>query len=91
MTVTPALVSACTTFVLAMHEQCSYMLYYTYTDIKECEIGTNNCSQQCIELPGGFECSCDDGYQLQLDNITCEGIYFNSLKHSNKTYTTCMF
>ena len=49
-------------------------LYCTYTDIKECEIGTNNCSQLCIELPGGFACSCYYGYQLQADdNITCGG------------------
>ena len=48
---------------------------YTYADIKECEIGTHNCSQLCIELPGGFKCSCYHGYQLQADdNITCEGI-----------------
>ena len=49
-------------------------LYCTYTDIKECEIGTDNCSQLCIELPGGFECSCHYGYQLQADTITCEGM-----------------
>ena len=44
------------------------------TDIKECEIGADNCSQQCIELPGGFQCGCYHGYQLQADEITCEGI-----------------
>ena len=50
------------------------MLYtYIYIDIKECEIGTHNCSQQCIELDGGFECSCYPGYWLQADKITCEG------------------
>ena len=50
------------------------LCYYTYTDIKECEIGTNNCSQVCIELPGAFECSCYYGYRLQADTTTCEGI-----------------
>ena len=46
-----------------------------HTDIKECDIGTHNCSQQCIELPGAFRCNCDYGYQLQEDRITCEGSY----------------
>ena len=68
-----------------------------HTDIKECDIGTHNCSQQCIELPGAFRCSCDYGYQLQEDEITCEGSYGIlyikcELKYSNKTYdTACMF
>ena len=47
---------------------------YIYTDIKECEIGTDNCSQQCRELRGGFECGCDTGYQLETDKISCKGI-----------------
>ena len=47
---------------------------YNCADIKECEIDADNCSQQCIELPGGFRCGCNHGYQLQADEITCEGI-----------------
>ena len=43
------------------------------TDIKECDIGPHNCSQQCNELPGAFNCSCYHGYQLQEDKVTCEG------------------
>ena len=52
------------------------MALYVCIDIKECDIGTHNCSQQCIELPGKFKCSCDPGYQLQEVKITCEGIIY---------------
>ena len=56
-------------------DNCSlHMLLHLRTDIKECEIGTHNCSQQCIELPGGFGCGCYHGYQLQADKVTCEGM-----------------
>ena len=50
-----------------------HMLLHICTDIKECVIGTHNCSQQCIELPGRFGCECYHGYQPQPDNIICEG------------------
>jgi len=48
-------------------------------DIRECHIGTHNCSQLCIELGGGYQCSCTDGYELQDDNTTCEGKYVKKL------------
>ena len=43
-------------------------------DIGECLIGTHNCSQVCVELDGGFECDCFDGYELNDDGVTCDGI-----------------
>ena len=42
-------------------------------DVGECLIGTHNCSQLCVELPGGFECNCSSGYKLQEDGVSCEG------------------
>ena len=44
------------------------------SDIGECLIGTHNCSQVCVELDGGFECACFDGYELNNDKVTCDGI-----------------
>jgi len=48
-------------------------IQYTYSDIGECLVGTHNCSQLCVELDGGFECDCSDGYELIDDEVTCEG------------------
>ncbi len=31
------------------------------------------CQQQCINVPGGYECGCMDGYNLQDNTITCAG------------------
>ena len=44
-----------------------------FIDIGECLIGSHNCSQECLELPGRFDCGCFPGYELQEDGVTCEG------------------
>ena len=43
-------------------------------DVGECLMGIHNCSQGCIERMGGFECECDDGYNLEDNGVSCEGI-----------------
>ncbi len=40
-------------------------------DIDECVVSNGGCSQNCINLEGGYECSCRQGFTLQLDNKTC--------------------
>ena len=47
------------------------------SDIGECLIGTHNCSQVCVELDGGYECHCFDGYKLSDDGVTCAGVANN--------------
>ncbi len=34
-------------------------------------MSNGGCSQNCINLEGGYECSCRQGFTLQLDNKTC--------------------
>ena len=54
---------------------------YVYTfisiisDIDECSNRTHNCSQVCINTAGGFNCECNTGYQLDFDNISCNGMH----------------
>ena len=51
-------------------------------DIDECEEGIDDCNKtgstpaKCINEEGGYTCSCDShrGYELSLNNQTCEGI-----------------
>ena len=45
------------------------------TDIDEGAEGISGCSQLCNNTVGSFECSCEDGYQLALDEKTCNGLY----------------
>ena len=52
------------------------------TDINECASpGDNNCSTNaaCTNTPGGFTCTCNQGYTG--DGVTCTGIFsfYNTL------------
>ena len=44
------------------------------TDIGECLRGNHNCSQLCVQLDEGFQCDCSNGYELEDDGVTCEGM-----------------
>ena len=45
-----------------------------YTDIHECDDDNGGCDQTCFDFPGGFNCSCEDGYvTLTEDERSCEG------------------
>ena len=53
------------------------MLYYctpcSITDNDECSNGESMCTGTCTNIPGGYECTCDMGYELADDGYTCEG------------------
>lgn len=40
-------------------------------DIDECQIA-GICDQMCVNYVGGFECDCEEGFELMLDNFSCE-------------------
>lgn len=47
----------------------------TCKDIDECQknLGLSDCGFRCKNTPGGFECTCPDGYKLKDDGKMCEG------------------
>ena len=45
------------------------------TDIDECSKNTDNCSQICTNTDGNFTCGCYNGYLLDTDGTTCNGMY----------------
>ena len=47
--------------------------YNVALDIMECMMDGHDCLQICVELEGSFTCSCYPGYELQEDEVTCEG------------------
>ena len=49
--------------------------HFVLTDINECvNRSTIDCTQQCINTPGSYECDCYDGYRAITANATqCEG------------------
>ena len=50
-----------------------YICFYSDTD--DCSDGTHHCSQICTNTNGSFACGCNIGYQLDFDNVTCNGMY----------------
>ena len=45
------------------------------SDTDECSNGTHNCSHICTNTNGSYMCGCNDGYYLDFDNVTCNGMY----------------
>ena len=41
-----------------------------YLDIDECNENTDNCSQNCSNTIGSYQCSCNDGYTLDSHQHT---------------------
>ena len=44
-----------------------------FTDINECAINNAGCSQVCNNTEGSYYCDCYPGYELGLNNHTCNG------------------
>ena len=42
-------------------------------DINECSLNSDGCDQLCTNTLGSFQCSCNSGYSLNVDGITCSG------------------
>ncbi len=43
-------------------------------DINECMERIDNCSQNCHNTIGSYNCSCEPGYELLADQWTCRDI-----------------
>ena len=65
--------------------------YISTTDIDECaNRSTIDCTQQCINTPGSYECDCYDGYRATTANATqCEGRGVDKIHSCDVTYA-CM-
>ena len=48
-------------------------LHYFLSDVDECMELNGGCHQICINTEGSFNCSCNEGFELQSDMITCQG------------------
>lgn len=51
---------------------------YMYTDvitidINECESKNGGCDDNCINTIGSFYCTCEDGYELNDNELSCDG------------------
>lgn len=53
-------------------------------DQNECLDGSMRCDQSCTNQLASYTCSCDDGYILQTDALSCKG---TSMTHPRKHLT----
>ena len=57
-------------------------------DLDECAMNVDGCQQNCINYPGGFNCTCFSGYRQRRTNVdSCEGdkiviLHYHSSKSS---------
>ena len=54
------------TLCLALH-------HFFTSDINECDLGIDLCTQTCLNTIGSYTCSCRSGYRLDRDGYTCNG------------------
>ena len=55
----------------------SYLnIFFISSDINECDPAKplSRCIQMCLNTPGGYTCSCENGFKLSKDGYDCEGI-----------------
>ena len=50
------------------------LLIFLLIDVDECSINLHNCAHVCSNIVGSFNCSCQNGFILQPDGRTCEGM-----------------
>ena len=50
-------------------------------DVNECTKSSDGCEQICTNTVGSFECSCDSGFVLDDNHLSCNGksLYFGLL------------
>ncbi len=53
---------------------CEFHSHSCFPDINECEFSNYICQFQCVNQPGGYQCVCPDGYQLQGTRM-CQGTF----------------
>ena len=60
-------------YILRIYIVC-FIANNTAADIDECGRGMDNCSQGCSNTIGSYECYCNDGFTLDRDLHTCNGM-----------------
>ena len=55
-----------------------FTIFYTLMtsiETNECAASPSPCEHSCTNTDGSFQCSCNNGYLLDDDRRSCDGIY----------------
>ena len=47
---------------------------YVLTDVNECEECNGGCDHICTNTDGSYNCSCREGFDLEIDDVSCIGM-----------------
>ena len=61
---------------------CGYHFYFNL-DTNECAGNNGGCGQICTNTIGGFTCSCNDGYDIDTDQLGCAGKIYTVTNYNN--------
>uniref|UniRef100_A0A673GSD2 EGF-containing fibulin-like extracellular matrix protein 1 n=1 Tax=Sinocyclocheilus rhinocerous TaxID=307959 RepID=A0A673GSD2_9TELE len=67
---------------------CEFHSHSCFPDINECEFSNYICQFQCVNQPGGYQCVCPDGYQLQGTRM-CQDINECETAHNCREDEMC--
>ena len=70
-TLFPASLSAPPSLLLPHLRFSSVDTQTSQSDVNECAQDLDNCQQLCSNTVGSFTCSCEIGYELDVDGFTC--------------------
>ena len=61
-----------------------------YVDINECTNNTSGCDHNCTNIPEGYFCDYQDGFQLDNNSHTCNGELLSTPMTMDSHMYTCM-
>ena len=62
--------------ILYLHISYSHTYISINLDTDECIDVEGGCSQICLNTNGSITCECGDGYELDIDGVTCNGMQY---------------
>ena len=60
--------------IMMLKWKASWLIIYLYfLDTDECAVNMGGCMQTCTNQVGSYQCGCNDGYDLDVDQHSCVG------------------
>ena len=57
-------------------------LFIDFLDVNECDEALDSCDQLCVNKPGGYNCSCRNGYTFDSSTNACDAGRYIILPYS---------